>query len=52
MLRLDWQLTLLSLAIVPLLDRHDLFLCQTDSHPINHHSGTGQRIAHRRRRKD
>ena len=46
MLRLDWQLTLALAGHCAASDRHDLFLCQTDSHPINHHSGTGKRIAH------
>ena len=43
MLRLDWQLTLVSLAIVPSGCRRDLSFCPSDSSRIDIHSGTGER---------
>ena len=43
MVRLDWQLTLLSLAVVPAVVGAIYFFCQSNPSAIHFHPGTGKR---------
>ena len=51
MVRIDWQLTLLSLAVVPADRRRHLLFRASHSPRIDLDPGTGERRARRRRRK-